>query len=418
MTYIEFFDRTASKNVGACLTCVPDRVIYIGGNIKEIRRHIANYTRVFEDRDIHIDFQPRSVSKSNLENAVAFLTELVQTYDDCVFDITGGEEILNLALGVVYAQNPDRNIQIHKFNLRNNSVYDCDKDGTTIFKEIPRLSVAENIRIYGGDIVYGELGEEKTYLWDMTPEFLEDIEKIWQVCKGNARLWNVMSGILEAVDAVGTLSKDQLTTVASRSTLEAYLAEKDYKYRPARGIIRYLLENGLLTCYDDADEVTVKVSYKNLQVKKCLTKAGQALEMKIFATAREIQDEDGKPVYNDAVNGVVIDWDGDICEEETEDRYDTKNEIDILLMHDMIPVFVSCKNGQVTADELYKLSTVAHRFGGEYAKKVLIATAIPNNSQGEYLRKRAEDMDIKLIEDIKKLDREELEKKLKNLWSC
>ncbi len=61
------------------------------------------------------------------------------------------------------------------------------------------------------------------------------------------------------------------------------------------------------------------------------------------------------PVYDDALNGVVIDWDGEFHDEEVEDLYDTENEIDVLLMHDIVPVFVSCKNGIVTSEELYKL---------------------------------------------------------------
>ena len=156
---------------------------------------------------------------------------------------------------------------------------------------------------------------------------------------------------------------------------------------------------------------------KNKQVKKCLTKAGQALEMKIYVTAKNLTDSDGNLLYNDVVNGVVIDWDGKFHDEKTQDVYDTENEIDILLMHDIVPVFISCKNGIVTADELYKLNTVAERFGGEYSKKVLVATSLNKMGEaGKYLRQRADDMKIKIIEDIQSLEDEELERKLKNLW--
>ena len=78
--------------------------------------------------------------------------------DDCVFDITGGDEMYLLALGIVFEKNPNRNIQIHKFNLRNNMIYDCDKDGETVFRDAPKLTVEENIRIYGGFVGENELG--------------------------------------------------------------------------------------------------------------------------------------------------------------------------------------------------------------------------------------------------------------------
>lgn len=105
------------------------------------------------------------------------------------------------------------------------------------------------------------------------------------------------------------------------------------------------------------------ITYKNEQVKKCLNQAGQALEMKVYVTANGLIDADG------------------------------------------VPVFISCKNGIVTADELYKLSTVAERFGGQYSKKVLVVTALESLGEaGNYLRQRTKDMNIRLIEDIRDLD--------------
>ncbi len=419
MTYIEFFDITSSKNVSACLTYVPDRVIYIGDNAKIMKKHIAKYERVFSDRGYNIQFMYRTVSKSNLDKAVQMLDELVEKYDDCVFDITGGDEMLNLALGVVYANHPDKNIQIHKFNLKNNAIYDCDKDGNTIYKNPPMLSVEENISIYAGDVVYGDISEDNTYLWDLNEDFVNDINTMWSVCKGNTRDWNIVIGIFNVVEYVGNVvNQKTLTTVASKSALEEYLIRHKAKYKMSKDIIDFLLKYNLLTVFDDTNDDSITISYKNEQVKKCLTKAGQVLEMKMYIIAKNILDEDGKPIYNDAMNGVVIDWDGEFHDETVEDEYDTENEIDVLLMHDVVPVFISCKNGIVTADELYKLNTVAERFGGEYSKKVLIATSIPSLGEaGQYLRQRAKDMNIRILEDVQSLDDAELERKLKSLWS-
>lgn len=412
MTYIEFFDKTASENIGACLTLAPDRVIFIGDNSKLMKKHIACYDRVFKARGCHIEFLYRTVSKSNLDAAVELLSEIVEAYDDCVFDITGGEEILTLALGIVYARHPDKNIQIHKINLRNNAVYDCDKDGTTIFRDAPALSVEENIRIYGGDVVYGGLHGTKTYKWDLNADFVRDVDLIWEACKADVRFWNTQVGIFQAADAVGHVSEDGLTTTAPRAALAQHLQQQRADYDGAKGIASYLLEHGLLTIFDDEDETEVTIGYKNAQVKKCLMKAGQILEMKVFVAAKNALDPYGTPIYNDALNGVVIDWDS------VEEPYDTENEIDVLLMHGIVPVFVSCKNGTVTADELYKLDAVADRFGGKYSKKVLIATSIDRlGGAGEYLRRRAKDMGIRVVENIQELDDAELTRKIGSFWS-
>ena len=54
------------------------------------------------------------------------------------------------------------------------------------------------------------------------------------------------------------------------------------------------------------------------------------------------------------------------------------NEVDVLVMRENVPVFMSCKSGKLKAQEslhaLYELETVTERFGGKYAKKVLVTT--------------------------------------------
>lgn len=418
MTYIEFFDKIASKNIAACLTYAPERVIYIGNNSKLMKKHISNYESVFAARGQNIEFIYKTISKSNLDNAIELLTEIVDEYDDCVFDITGGDEMLTLALGVVYAKFPNRNIQIHKFNLNNNTIYDFDKDGKTIFKNTPALTAAENIKIYGGDVVYGNVNEQNTYNWELDSEFLNDVNLIWNICKNNVRYWNTQISVFDAIEEVGTVRENGLTTVADLSAVDYKLSLHRAKYQKAKGIIDYLLKYGLLKEFYDDGKDKITITYKNQQVKKCLIKAGTALEMKVYITAKTLLEKDGTPVYNDALNGVVIDWDGELHDEKTEQLYDTENEIDVLLMHDIIPVFISCKNGVVTSDELYKLDTVAERFGGQYAKRVLVATALDSlGESGKYLRQRAADMNIKIIENIQEMDDTEFAKKLKSLWN-
>lgn len=416
MTYIEFFDRIASENVCACLTYAPERVIYIGDDKGLMNKHIERYKKLFTDCEPKIEFDCRSVSRSKLNEVVALLSRLVETYDDCVFDITGGDEMYILALGIVFSQYSHKNIQIHKFNLRNNAIYDCDTDGKTIYRETPKLSVRENIRIYGGEISYGTVDEDKTYLWDLNPAFTADVERMWEICQKNGRAWNVQMGVFAAMDEIGCKSDDGLTLVAPLFTMEKYLRERSGSYAKESGIISELQRCGLITYFSDANENSITVSFKDKQVKKCLTMAGRVLEMKVYLSARNLCEKDGTPVYNDALNGVLIDWDGDLHEEFSEKFYDTENEIDVLLMHDVVPVFISCKNGKVSVDELYKLETVAERFGGPYAKKVLVATALKNAKEPEYIRNRAKDMHIYLIEIDKDTTDKDLAQMLRNLW--
>jgi hypothetical protein len=74
-------------------------------------------------------------------------------------------------------------------------------------------------------------------------------------------------------------------------------------------------------------------------------------------------------------------------------------------MHDLTPLFVSCKNGHIGDEELYKLHTVAQRFGGPHAGKMLIATNLDQKSAAanSSFAQRAWDMDIFLVTDAAEL---------------
>ena len=105
---------------------------------------------------------------------------------------------------------------------------------------------------------------------------------------------------------------------------------------------------------------------------------------------------------------VSINWE-DGVRKPIEEDVDVRNEIDVILMHGTTPLFISCKNGNVDEHELYKLYTVAERFGGPYAKKMLIVTDLgPKTSYANRtLRQRAWDMDILLVEYAAKLSKDE-----------
>lgn len=393
MTLIEFFDKTAAENLVTALATNAERIILLGRYENPMKVHKKRYQQVFEGRNRNTEILYRAPEDQTLAAAMKLLQEIVDTYPDCAFDITGGDELFLVALGRIYEQNKDKHIQIQRVDLKKNNFFDIDKDGEVFFQEIPTLSIKENICIYGGEVIEGDINSDRTYKWDMSEDFLIDIEKMWQFCHSNPKLWNVYIGTLEEASKADTKREDGLSFTAQIEVVKQKLAKKGLKFSFTDGFLRFLYREGLITNYSKSEN-EISVTFKNSQVKKCLTKAGQVFEMKVFSLAMFCMDEQGEKVYDDVMNGVYIDWD-----RSSDHPGDTHNEIDVLMMHDMIPVFVSCKNGKVTSEELYKLSSVANRFGGEYAKKVLVATSLHDLPDGGYdIRKRAHDMQIRIIE--------------------
>ena len=415
MTYIEFFEKDVLENLCTCLTVAPDKIILIGDNRKVMKVHADRYERLLRARREVVDFEIVSVDKNNIYSILEVLDRIVKEEPECAFDLTGGDDVYLVAMGIIFERYRDKRPQMHRFNIRNNTIFDCDLDGSVITDgSTPQISVEELVYAYGGEVVLEDEYENGTHEWDWTEEFYQQVFDMWDICRKNVRFWNIQIGMLELIEVFNNDSDNNLTTTVPTAYLNDYMASQGKNFFVNREILQGLVNAGLITFFEFNDDY-LTVSYCDSQVKRCLTKAGQALEMIVCAASRTASEPDGSNTYHDVMTGVTIDWDGRFG--GNEESFDTANEIDVIMTRGMVPVFVSCKNGNVDSSELYKLNSVAERFGGKYAKKVLIATALdPDDAPVQYLSQRAEDMKINMITNFQKLDRDGINKLIRTLW--
>ena len=411
MTYVEFFSPVVSENICTCLARAPERVVLVGDNRKLLKRHAERYKELFAAKGMDIEFEGKSVNKNNMQSVIDALSELVEKYDDCVFDLTGGEDIYLVAIGIVSERYSARGVQLQRFNLRNGTVMDCDMDGVVLQElQMPQLTVEENIRFYGGSII--REGVAATYDWDLTPEFIADIAVMWEICREDAAQWNMALKIFAQAEAMDIEKADPLSVRASLQAMSQAVFYANGEYLENSKVVSFLVNSHMLTNCSWEDG-TLELTFKNQQIKKVLTKAGTLLELVMYFAAMISTDEDGQQVYNDVMTGVGINWDAD----EEGKTVITQNEIDVLMMHGMVPVFVSCKSGMVEMEELFKFATVADRFGGNYAKRVLVAPALAEAGNAESVRARALDMNIQILENTYELPFMDLKESVSGLWN-
>lgn len=388
MTAVEFFDRAPIDNIISSLTTLPDKIIFIGDeNSMNQKRDVYRDFAKRRNLAVKLEFRP---IKSNIGDIVRVLSSLAEQERDCLFDLTGGAEPVLVAMGIVFERYKHKKLQMQRFSVTDSAVTDCDNDGKVIYTGRPEISVEELITLHGGAVRFGD----KTRRWDMTPDFVADVDRMWSICRRDPSAWNSQIAVLNALKTSG------LNVSIDLSSIERQMDEKGIKKVSIRDFVDKLVRNGLIVDFYQ-DEQFVVFSYKNEQIKECLTKAGTALELKVLTAAQKSGQ------YTDSMNGVYIDWDGRFHYRDDEEK-DTENEIDAVLMKGLSPVFISCKNGGVEEIELYKLQTVAERFGSRYAKKALIATNFGKRTRNlEHLKQRAEDMGIKLIASVHKLNEQE-----------
>lgn len=406
MTVIEFYDKTSIENVLSALLCQPDRVIFVGDSTRKMQRSIRDYQKVLQERGIEVELSCKAVKKNDLQSIFEELSKLVEKYDDCVLNLDGGEDLCLVAVGMLVQKYPGR-LQLHRFNIRSNTIVDCDADGNDQLCDAIAIRIEENARIYGGRVIYNTEHPLGTFPWVLNAELCQDIRTMWRICSINPRQWNYVITLLGRL-CTAYCPETQDVKIPATALLSSATQEDVEQLHTTLDLL-----NGFGLIHDyEMGENGIRFRYKNSQIHTCLSKAGTLLELYIATVARD-QFKDDERIYHDVMVGVLLGWNS----EEANMSQEVTNEVDVILMHGAVPVFISCKNGDFEKEELFKLYTVAQNFGGKYAKMVLVATSLEDlGPKGEHIRRRAAELNIRVVEDLAALEEEELGKILRNLW--
>ncbi len=393
MTLIECFINSPVENIAASLCLKPDKVIFIG-SAEDMHKKQEKYRLFLEKKGIFPDFICKDTEIDCFESAKKAIKEAVLSEKDCVLDITGGQENVLLAVGYVYnslkATHP---FKIMRFDENSSLMTDVITKQKNIGKKAS-LSVAELISLYGGMVSPVEAQPKAENEWI--------VNALWKIVSQDPLNWNKATGYLTEFEKKSCDNKLATGFRIDLNLLKGKINNFDEKLTTFKELICALSNAGLLI-NTSCNSNFIKYTYKNLFIKNSVRKAGNILEMKTFFAAKRLK-ENSKPYFDDLMVSVNIDWDG-VVHKTNDTEKDTKNEIDIILMRGCVPIFISCKNGQIEEIELYKLSTVASRFGGKFAKKMLIATDFEREtvSSAEAYRQRAKDMNTVLVEQAAKL---------------
>ena len=414
LTLIELYDKTPVENILGSLALKPDKVVYVTPESRKAIRAIPNYQKILKGRGIHLEMRVKSITKNDLEAIVAALYDIISDpSDNYVIDISGGDEGALVALGIVMGST-DLRVSAFRMNVlsRRGVWFDIrrSEDGR---REIERtvmdytgqtqvhLTVQENVMLHGGRI-YGE-----SYTFRKGDPVCGDIDELWKLCRRDCSGWNAkINRISGCVSRYGD-ERNELYCVADDDIGRKGGVDRDFW--------ETFVDGGFVRIDEKYTGRGVTVfRYKSKPVQDCLTKAGSLFEYYTYKTALECE-RNGAAVYDSATTGIVLGWNEEI---DT-----TRNEIDVMLMSGMVPVFISCKNGDVETDELYKLNTVAKKFGVGYARCALAATAFFDPQDRAYsgdaasanIKGRADDMNVRIIGAINRMSEKDFSDAIANL---
>ena len=396
MTLIECFDLECVHNVLGCLRLKPEKAIFLGDG-EQMEGALTRLGRFLQSRGIKTALMPYHVRMDRMDDITMVLRNILRKEDDYIIDITGGSEPLLLAVGLVLGEmDKDRRsrIEVQKFDPVTGKTLDADGNGKILTGNEAALTVAEVIALHGG-IIHPESQQPGHHYRP------GDVLPLWNAMCADRKEWNKAVMALNEFEA------------RCDSDHEIYLRLEDLhgsvnQFRQKEDRMWWLLEKleGCGVIEDRSTGEVFRYHYLDPLLHSCAQKAGNLLEIMVLLQARACKLA-GESFFDDCRMSVSIDWDG-VVHQLTQQIPDTSNEIDVIATRGLTSLFISCKNGEIGEEELYKLNTVAGRFGGKYARKMLVATDLERKSPSSVraFLQRAKDMGIYVVQDAAELTKE------------
>ncbi len=377
MTVIEFFDAIAIHNALSALLLAPDRLVLFGTEGEKMHRAAKRLAKLFRERKLKTEVEVLHIPDKSYETILKGLESLLLRYRDSVFDLVGGETEMFVAMG---ALSQKYGTPMHTVDHKNGTLSAFVKKEAYPPILPVSLSIQEIITLYGGKVtesISPAIGDAA---------YWQDILAVWSVCRENCSDWNTAISTLHSF-CTPEVPYPHLSMQKISQSLSPQKAEK------LLAVLHRLDGAGCLLEYKET-ETTLSFRYKSRAVQSALSKEGSVLELYTYYAAYVLPRQKKAPFF-DAKIGVVIEW-----ESPEKGQDDVKNEMDVMLMDGLSPIFISCKNGFVDTHELYKLSVVAARFGGPYAKKAIV---LSREKADISFHGRARELGISVIQDVQNI---------------
>lgn len=376
---VEFLSREPLENVITNLNYKVEKVIYFGFE-EEIQKQRRVLIRFLKDYCGVKEVIFQSVSHYDMDDCIKMMRKVIQEHrgsdDHIYFDLTGGESFIMTGFGILATEIK---APLHVFDVEKNRLHEMrefseeslERDVTAHRVE---YDIDKCIQLHGGSVNHVM---HKSMKDEIEPKL---VDTLWEISTKYQKQWNDFSAIMRcfAPPIEGSLSGN-----ATRGRVDKELKNCErLDFDLFKKIAKECMEKGLISDLNLGGEAYA-ISYPSELIKDYLWDGGAILEIH----TREVMKRESD--YCEA--GVHIDWDGKRSER------DVLNEIDVIAMKGNIPIFISCKNGRLGKTQslhaLYELDTVTSRFGGKYAKMIMIA---PQGLYSETDFLRAEEMGIEV----------------------
>lgn len=347
MIQIQFLDKNVVGALVPVFSMKPERVIFLYDTREVGENLLKEVAEALKNRMPQLEIQYERTNMLSLEAVQGELDNLLKVFSskEIQIDITGGSEIMT-ACGLMAAC--EHNLTVTYVDFYSKHVMNVLTRER--LAEIVHVTLADYLTAIGGKYMSSShhTPVEKDYgrILSMAKVIFSN-EKKWDKFFTHMTHGFSAKGVMEFAMGGNREDKDCMFI------LDAFLE---------RGFAQKIGEDR----YHFASEAD----------KEYMTVSGIWLEAYIYIQAKQC--------YEEVYMGVDIDWNKrDIC-------VSRDNEIDVVVMKDSQPIFISCKMRPIEKETVYEIYSMAKRLGGDYGTALIATTADVRSGKEErnsiYLR--------------------------------
>lgn len=395
---IELYDRrTPMNNYLLCRLLRPDGLILMIpqdlGPDAVTKERFESFRRFFRLRTTLTVVRADTATVPRVADS---LRRVIAEYgeENCAVGLIGGSEALLVAAGICLAEFPGLRAVMMR-SARPEIIWGSGKLPDTPEELNADLSVRDLISLSAGEMLHCGHADWRT----IDEGTLSLIPAIFDIYRRNREAWPSFTAYLQRLSNSRYRIRDEVLGGPLEFTTQPLTGRK-VRLNPE--IVQELRDIGVITdCRLSA--VTGRLAFANPRLIDYLCDTGSWLELFVFTVLR------GSGLFSDIEINPVVSWDNDGDDE------DTVNEVDLIAVRGIMPLFISCKSGVPDAHAVNEIWTVRNRFGNGLAKAVLV-TACDIQRDAQAVGKRADEYGVAVI-DAPLLNPQALTAAFKNLLS-
>lgn len=357
-TLIEILDYEQTENIICPLVFDFDRIIYLydknHDHVKKRRllEHLLNLKGLN-----HVQFLEVG------ENSESIFQKLSLNNPDAVFNLSNGSRTLLVKMARYCEKTNQRCFTLNFQRKTFNNLQGCEELQKQF--KVPHLSIENIVELSGGEIL-----KSAHTLPEMNTEMKADMLTIIDIMNSNSNAWTKLLG--QFAKLISEQDPDDCS-IWMDWPIEKHLQK----------LLKELKQKQIVRFYEHGNRI--RVVFKNRTLMKMFSDSGAWLEYQSYLECLD------SGLFDDVRISTVVDWN-----KESDDRNDPTCEIDLVVVKNCIPAFVSCKMNKCTALDLYEVKLLSQKLGGTLGRAAVISKA-PALKAGEPLYLKAMELGITLI---------------------